>query len=150
MEMQADGQTETKRRDESRRGTLKRARLLSTTADGDEEAALVAERANPAELCQPAFGTPVVGSGREQIIRILAEQRAGVGPHVLDTVFCKPALHLGERVAVLLGMPILIAQPGLAARRLILAIAQHRIEWDQPEFRALGHQAAKPEREARE
>ena len=40
------------------------------------------------------------------------------------------ALDLRERVSVLLGMAVLVAQPGGAPRRLGRAIAEHRVERD--------------------
>ncbi len=88
------------------------------------------QRANPAQLCQPTFGMPAVGSHREKLLRVLADQRARVSSDVLNAVFAKPALDLRDRVAVFFRMLILIAQPRLPPRRLVPPITQHRIERD--------------------
>ena len=82
------------------------------------------ERADPGELRQPALKTPVVCSAREQLfLRLLTEHRARVRPYVIDAILGKPALHLGQRVTVLLGMLILVSQPRSAPRRVMLSIA---------------------------
>src|SRR5258708_32388361 len=82
----------------------------------------------PPEFRQPRLRPPVVSGGREEILLLLADKRTGVSPQVLDAIFFEPTLHLGESVAVLLGMTILVAKPGFAPGWLILPIVQHRIE----------------------
>ena len=100
--------------------------------------------AYPSHLRQPSLGAPVVRRVREQLPWLVGEQRAWIGPQVLDAILGKPPLHLGERVAMLFGMLILIAQPRLAPRRLVSRSSQHRIEWDEPESRKTRHDTAKP------
>ena len=79
------------------------------------------KRANPADLRQPTLGSPdVVGQLEKLVLVILADECAGVCSNVLDAVLGKPALNLRERVAMLLGMLILVADPRLAPRRLVL------------------------------
>jgi hypothetical protein len=80
------------------------------------------ERANPAKLRQPTLGSPVVGGKLEKLLRILPDERAGVRSDVLDTVLGKPTLNFRERVTMLFGMLILVAEPRLAPRRLVLPI----------------------------
>src|SRR5258708_32535598 len=82
----------------------------------------------PPEFRQPRLRPPVVSGRREEILLLLADKRTGVSPQKLDAIFFEPTLHLGERVAVLLGMTILVAQPGFAPGWLILPIVQYRIE----------------------
>src|SRR5713226_586352 len=96
---------------------------LGAPADGEEQSALASKRANPAELRQPALGPPVVGCAREQLLRFFGEYRARVCPQILDTILGKPTLHLSKRVTVLLGVLILIAQPGLPPGRLMLSVS---------------------------
>ena len=59
-------------------------------------------------------------------------------------------LHLGEGVAVFLWMLILIAQPGLASRRLVPPIAQDGIEGHDPKSRQPRDHPAEAERHPRE
>ena len=87
--------------------------------DREEQPALAPERAHPPDLREPAFEPPVVGGGREQILGRVVEDRARIRAQILDAVLREPALHFGDGVAMLLGMPVLIAQPRLAARRLV-------------------------------
>ena len=78
----------------------------------------------------------------EEALRwLFRKERARVGAQVFDAVLAKPALHFPERVPVLLGVLVLIAQPGEAPRGLGGAIAQHRIE---------GHDAGQPVHRAAE
>src|SRR5947207_9858163 len=84
---------------------------------------------HPGELCQPGFRTPGVGGRCQEIGRSLAEKCARVRPHVLDAILVEPVLHFADGVPMLFRMLILIPQPGLAARRLGVPLAQHRIEW---------------------
>jgi hypothetical protein len=74
-------------------------------------------------LRQPVLGLPPVGCRCEEILRILADECAEVRPDIVNSILIEPALHLGESMPVLLGMLILVAQPRLAPRRLILSIA---------------------------
>ena len=85
------------------------ASTLGSPTDRYEKATFMPERANPANLRQPTLGSPVVGGHFEKLLRILADERAGVRSDVLDAVLGKPALNLGERVSMLLGMLILVA-----------------------------------------
>ena len=93
-------------------------------------AAFVPERAHPAKLRQPAFQPPVVGRRRKQILGLVVQHGARIRAQKLDAVLSEPALHFGERVPVLFGMLILIAQPGFAPLGFVAAIAQNRIERD--------------------
>jgi hypothetical protein len=82
------------------------------------------QRAHPSKLCQRALKTPVICCVREQsFLCLLNKQRAWIGPCIIDTALGKLPLHLGERVAVLLGMLILIAQPCHTPRWFVLSIA---------------------------
>jgi hypothetical protein len=49
------------------------------------------EGTDPAELRDPRLEPPVVAGRCEKLLRIIAEQRAGVRSHVLDAVVAKPA-----------------------------------------------------------
>ena len=62
----------------------------------------------------------------------------------------KPALHFGDRVAVFFRMPVLIAHPGVTARGVLLPIAKHRIERDEPVAREPRGDPSKPRRDARD
>jgi hypothetical protein len=95
----------------------------------------VAERPHPSELRQPSLDGPVVVCRCKHIVRVIAEDSARIAPHVLDVVLGEPPLYLGERVAVLFRMLILIAKPRLAASRLAAALSQHGIERDETESR---------------
>src|SRR6266849_10241454 len=97
-------------------------------ADRHEHAALVRERVNPTELREPGLEPPVVDGRREELRRFVGDQRTRVRADVLDAVLAEPALHLAERMAVLLGMLILVAQPRSASRRLVRPIDQDRVE----------------------
>ena len=110
----------------------------------------MAERAHPAQLRQPAFRAPVVGGVREQLAWFIAQDCARIGPQIFDAILGKPALDLGERVAVLFGMLILIAEPRLPPRRLGAPISQHRIERDDAEPRPPRHETPQPQRDPRE
>src|SRR5438045_3329147 len=96
---------------------------LQPPSDREEQSALASERSHPAQLRQPALDQPVVRRAREEILRpalsgvegLVFQHRAWIGPQVLDALVGEPALHFGERVPVLFGMLILIAQPRLAA-----------------------------------
>src|ERR1017187_103990 len=123
---------------------------MTAPPDRKEQSALLAESANPAKLREQRLGPPVVGGRCEQLFRLITDERARVRPHILDVVLIEPALHLGNRMTMLLRMLILIAQPRLASRWIILAIAQYRIEWDQPVSRQASDQAAEPKRNARQ
>src|SRR5262249_27321449 len=123
---------------------------LEPPADGKEQSALVAERRHPAELREPSFETPVVAGRGEQITGLIGEQRAWIRPNVLDAVAGEPALDFRERMTMLLGMLILIAQPRVAPRGLAGAIPQHRIEGNVPVVRRARDDAPQPERNARE
>ena len=81
-------------------------------ANGDEQAPLVPERTNPADLREPPFEVPIVLGACKEIVRLGAQDGAGIGAHVLDAVLGKPALNFGERVPMFLGMAVLSAQPG--------------------------------------
>jgi len=81
------------------------------------------ERANPANLRQPALGSPVVGGKLEKLLRILPDEGAGVRSDVLDAVLGKPALNFRKCVVMLLGMLILVAEPRLAPRWIVVPIA---------------------------
>src|SRR5581483_7683683 len=58
---------------------------------------------------------------------------------VLDVVRRKPGLDGGERMPVLLGMAVLIAEPRLVPRWLLPALPEHRIEGHEPEAARAGH-----------
>src|ERR1044071_4084033 len=75
-------------------------------ADHDKKPALLAQRMNPAELREPAFWPPVVSRMRKQILRVLADERAGISAHVFHAALAKPALHFGDGVPVFFGMLI--------------------------------------------
>ncbi len=111
-------------------------------ADCNEQAALLPERANPSDLREPSLGPPSVGGGREKILRALADERAGVGPNILDAVLVEPALHFGESMPVFLRMLILVPKPSLTPCWLAFPIAQHRIERYPSVPRQPGDQAA--------
>jgi hypothetical protein len=96
---------------------------LTALANGDKQTTLLPELGNPAQLGQPGLRQPVVGGILEEIARLLANQRAGICPHVIDSIFLEPFLNFSESMAVLLRMLILVAQPRLPSRRLIPAIA---------------------------
>src|SRR5438128_7451714 len=118
-------------------------------ADHHEEPAFVRQRARPAELGEHVLEGPVVLRGAEQVAaagRLGGEQRVRKGAHVLDAVLTEPPLHFAERVAVLLDVAVLVAQPGLAARRLGAALAQHGIERDPAESREPRHASPQPVR----
>src|SRR5205814_9935018 len=93
-----------------------------------EEATLESELATPTELRQPALESPVVGGEREEVIRIFANKRAGICADKFNIVLHKPPLNFSERMAVFLGMLILIAEPRLVSRRFIIPITKHWIE----------------------
>jgi hypothetical protein len=63
-----------------------------------KQAALVPERVNPTELCEPSLRLPVVNGLSEQFLRISAgiftDECAWVSPNIVDAVLAKPALHL--------------------------------------------------------
>src|SRR5687767_2474919 len=103
------------------------------------------ELANPTELRQPALEPPVVAGQCEKIVRVLADERAGVRANEVYVVFGKPALDFSERMAVFFRMLILIAQPRLASRRFVIPITQHWIEWDQLIARYTRYEPAQPE-----
>ena len=95
------------------------------SANGDEQAAFVPECLHPPELGEPALQPPVVLRWSKQLglfSLIAAEKSAGIGPHVLDAVLGKPALHLGERMSMFLRMLVLIAPPRLAPSRIVLPL----------------------------
>src|SRR5947207_15576268 len=121
---------------------------LGSATDGYEEAAFLPECANPAKLRQPTLGSPVVGGKLEKLLRIFPDERARIRSDVLDAVLGKPALNLRERVTMLFGMLILIAEPRLAPRRLVFPITQHRIKGNQPITRQSGDHAAQAEWDA--
>src|SRR5262245_53053679 len=103
----------------------------------------MAERPYPAELREPAFEPPVVRcSGEQIIISVSSEQRARIRAHVFDAVLREPLLNFSQSVSMFLGMLILITQPRLASLGLLPAIAEHRIEWDQPIPRELRNRTA--------
>src|SRR4051812_33921354 len=97
-------------------------------SDHEEQPSLAAERPHPFDLRYPALEVPVVRRLREKLSAIIVEQRARVGPQVLDIVRGEPPFHVGDRVAMFLGMLILITQPGLPAGGFVAPVAQHRIE----------------------
>src|SRR6476620_2996430 len=96
--------------------------------DRKEQSALAPECAHPRDLCDPAFERPVVCGAREQILGRVVEDRARIRAQILDAMLREPALHLGEGVTMLLGMPVLISQPRFAALRIVRAIPKDRIE----------------------
>ena len=114
------------------------------------------ERVHPYELSKPTFDLPVVCSVREQMIgiaiRVVAasHESARIGPEVLDFVLGKPPLHFAQRVPMLLGMLILIAQPRLVTPGLVLAISQDGVERNHPISREPGDEPSQPQREARD
>ena len=87
-----------------------------------EKPAFMPECPNPAKLRQPTLGSPVVGGKLEKLPRILPDERAGIRSDILDAVLGEPALNLRQRVTMLFGMLILVAEPCLAPRRLVLPI----------------------------
>jgi len=110
----------------------------------------VSERAHPSKLREPGFGSPVVRRKREQIVRLILEHGARIAPEILDAVLAEPVLHFGNRVTVLFRMPVLIAQPGLAPRRFVRAVAQHRVEGHHAVPRQPRDHTAQPGRQTRE
>ena len=52
---------------------------------------------------------------REQILGLFSQEQAWIGAQIFHAGLSKPAAHLGGGVAVLLGVAILVANPGLAA-----------------------------------
>ena len=92
------------------------------------------ERAHPPELREPTLQPPVVLRPREEVAflaLLAAEQRAGIGPHLLDAVLSKPALNLGQRVSMFFRMIVLIATPRLPSLRVVLPFTQDWIERNQ-------------------
>jgi hypothetical protein len=90
--------------------------------DRKEQSALAPERAHPRDLGEPALEAPVVCGAREQILGRVVEDGARIRAQILDAMLREPALHFGDGVDVLLGMPVLISQPRLAALRIVRAI----------------------------
>src|SRR6266545_4012314 len=85
----------------------------------------------PAQLRKPVFEPPIVfGSAKKSVPlqRLGRDERIGVRSQEIDSVLAEPTLHFADRVAVLFGMYVLIAQPRLAAFGFGGSIAQHRIE----------------------
>jgi len=62
----------------------------------------------------------------------------------------KPILHFAQGVPMLFGMLILIPQPRLPPRWLLLPFAQHRIERNPSIPRYPGDETSQPERDASE
>ena len=85
----------------------------------DEQSTLMAKRSYPTELRQPLLGIPDVDGAGEQVVGLAGQQRTWIGTNVFDIILREPSLHFSERVPMLLGMLILIAQPGLAPRRIV-------------------------------
>src|SRR5262249_54085327 len=83
----------------------------------------------------------------EEPFAILTEQRARVTTHVLDAVLFEPGLYFGKGMTMLFWVLILVAQPSCPARRLVLPIAQDRIEGNNPISGHPGDEAAYPERQ---
>src|SRR5262249_49794555 len=113
---------------------LLRRRCCRAPPNCDPQPTFVGEGARPANLGQQALETPIVLGRLKQrtaFERLSRDERVGIRAHVLDVVFAKPALHLTNGVAVFLRVLILVAQPGLAPRRLGPSIAQDRIERDE-------------------
>src|SRR5262245_55169341 len=110
------------------------------------------ERPDPAQLCEPAFEPPVVRCRSKQLIILgfSSEQCARIGAQVFDAVLREPLLNFSQGMSMFLRMPILIAQPRLASIALLPAIAQHRIEWDQPIPRELLSRTAEAHWQTRE
>ena len=52
----------------------------------DEQAALVAQRLQPAELRQPLLGMPVIAGIGEQAVFFVRQQCAGIGTDILDVI----------------------------------------------------------------
>src|SRR5260370_33687552 len=105
---------------------------MAAPPNRNEQAAFLPERANPADLREPSLGPPSVGSRREEILRIFADERAGIRPYIFDAVLVEPALHFHKSMPVFLRMLILIAQPSLAPRRPAALVAYHPIERNPP------------------
>src|SRR5581483_12432827 len=101
--------------------------VSSATAHSQKQPALAAQRPNPAKLREPSLDSPVVRCRIEQSARLAAQDGARIGAHVLDVVRRKPGLDGGERMPVLLGMAVLIAEPRLVPRWLLPALPEHRI-----------------------
>src|ERR1051326_100966 len=89
--------------------------MPTAKSNDKKQPALASERAHPGELRDQRFESPVIRRRREQIVRLIVENGAGIGAQERDVVLSKPALHFADGVRVLLGMLILIAQPRLAS-----------------------------------
>jgi hypothetical protein len=102
---------------------------ISPTADSDEQTTLSAQRPGPADLRQPGFDAPVIDGRREEIVRLVAEHGAGIRAEIVHVILTEPPLRLGESVRVFFGVRVLIAQPRLPSRRVVLPLAEDWIEW---------------------
>ena|SRR5579872_2447702 len=68
----------------------------------------------PSRRIQPSCASQPSGSQLSvagEVGRVLPEDRAWIGSQVLHAILPKPALHFSERVSVLLGVLVLIAEP---------------------------------------
>src|SRR5436190_15245259 len=108
------------------RGRGRCVRRLWLGSHGDEQASFGAQAPHPRELRHRALDRPVVFL-REELVRRSAQERAGERPEVGEPAGAKPGAHLAQRVAVLLDVLVLVAQPGLSPRRLALALGEDRI-----------------------
>src|SRR4029079_917865 len=88
-------------------------RLRSRAAtDSYEQAAFAAQTRHPADLRQPCFDGPIIRTGGEQVLRLLAHQKAGIGAEIVDAGLREPAAYFRRGVTMLFGMAILVADPG--------------------------------------
>src|SRR5258708_23130566 len=110
----------------------------------------MSQASHPAELRQPRLRTPCIAGGGEKIVRSLTDECARVRPNILDAILVKPILHFAQGVPMLFGMLILIPQPCLPPRRLVVPFTQHRIERNPSIPGYPGAETSQPERAARE
>jgi hypothetical protein len=63
-----------------------RCRGLSSSTDRKEQTAFAAEGPHPPKLSDPTFDGPVVDRAREEVVRVVFENRAWERPEVFDLV----------------------------------------------------------------
>jgi hypothetical protein len=101
--------------------------------EGHEKSALATERSHPTELRDQPFEGPVIGGLDKEVELFTRKQGTRERTEVFDAVFAKPALHLAQRVTMLLDVLVLIAKPCRPSRGLVPSISKDGVPRNLPE-----------------
>ena len=85
----------------------------------------------PCDLGEQVLEPPIVLGRREELVgieRLGADERRGIGAQEFHVVVPEPRLYFGDRVAMLFGVLVLIAEPSNMSLRFFGAIAEDRVE----------------------